>query len=397
MKKRFRHVLFYTLFRPLFRIGIWIRYRYWGKKYRNKDVKGPYLILGNHTMNADPFMLALSFREPIYFVASDMIFTIPILSKIISYLVQPISKSKYKADTDTVKNMIRVAKSGGSIGIFPEGNRTFSGKPMTIPFSTAKLVKLLKLPVLFYRIEGGYLTSPRWSKKYRRGKVRGYVHQTWTYEDYKDLSIDEIYNHIVSGLGVNDFDMQIINPRPFKGKDKAEYIERAFFISPVTKKLGTIYSEGDYVYDTSSALKLKYNHYGLLENLGGTQYFERTTDWYNFQSKVVEEMIHSSDDKALSVDVVSLYELKGRKKKLLGETSLSLYKDHFSYTMNNETIIWKYDDIYPAVQYSNTFICYNKTNEQTIYFTGNERFCALKYVMFAKAYQKVVLNYDSEL
>ena len=59
---------------------------------------------------------------------------------------------------------------------------------MYMPYSITKLIKLLKLPVLIYRIEGGYLTSPRWSKKLRRGKVRGYVYSTWTYDEYKDLS-----------------------------------------------------------------------------------------------------------------------------------------------------------------------------------------------------------------
>ncbi|MDY0210425.1 MAG: lysophospholipid acyltransferase family protein [Acholeplasma sp.] len=397
MKKRFRHVVFYTIFRPLFRIGIWIRYRYWGKKYRNKSVKGPYLILGNHTMNADPFMLALSFREPIYFVASDMIFTIPFFSKLISYFVQPISKSKYKSDTETVKNMIRVAKSGGSIGIFPEGNRTFSGKLMNMPYSTAKLIKLLKIPVLFYRIEGGYLTSPRWSKKLRRGKVRGYVYKTWTYDEYKDLSLDQIYECLSVGLGVNDFEMQKEAPRRFKGKDKAEYIERAFFISPVTNQMDTIYSKGDEVFDKSSNLHLKYNEYGLFENLGNTKFFDNTILWYTHQVNVVEQMVQDDSLSLISWDVVKVYELKGRKQISLGDSKLTLFKDHFSFTIESKECVWKFEDIYPAVQYSNTFICYNKQNEQTLFFTGNERFCALKYVLFAKTYQKVVLNYDTEL
>ena len=102
--------------------------------------------MGNHTINLDPILVALSFREPIYYVASDMLFSIPVISKILVYLVQPISKAKYKADTETVKNMIKVARSGGSIGVFPEGNRTFSGRIMYMPYSISKLIKLLKLP-----------------------------------------------------------------------------------------------------------------------------------------------------------------------------------------------------------------------------------------------------------
>ena len=397
MKKRFRHVLFYTIFRPLFRIGLWIRYRFWGKKYRNKDVKGPYLILSNHTMNMDPFCLALSFREPIYFVASDMIFTIPVVSKIISYLVQPISKSKYKADTETVKNMIRVSRSGGSIGIFPEGNSTFSGKMMNMPYSISKLIKLLKLPVLFYRIEGGYLTSPRWSKRLKRGKVRGFVRETWTYDDYKDLTLDEIYAALNDKLSVNDFDMQKIEKRVFRGRKKAEFIERAFFISPVTNKLGTVFSKGDEVFEVGSKLHLRYNKYGLFENLGQTKFFENTIDWYDHQHKVVEKIIDEQPVDPIYEESAVLHNLCGRKQTNLGNSTLKLYFDRFTFTEAEITHTWLFKDIMPAVQYSHTFICYHKDLERTIFFTAGDRFSALKYVMFAKTYQKKVLKYDSEL
>lgn len=396
MKKRFRHVLLYTLLRPFFRLFVWIKFRFIGKKYKG-PAKGPYLILGNHTINEDPIMVALSFREPIYFVASDMLFSIPIISKIIYYIVQPISKAKYKPDPETVKNMIRVARSGGSIGIFPEGNRTFSGKVMYMPYSISKLIKLLKLPVLFYRLEGGYLTHPRWAKKHRRGKMRGYVSTTWTYDEYKDLSNDEIYQRVVKELAVNDFDMQAIKPRRFRGKHYAEYIERAFFISPETNQIGTIYSDKDDIYDTSSKLHYRVNKYGLIDNLGDTKHFPNTILWYEHQVEVVDRLVDQGHSSALFEEEVSAFELLKRKQIPLSDSKLTLYIDRFTFTLNGELQTWYYQDILPAVQYSNTLIIYHKNLEKTYFFRGNERFNALKYVMFAKSYQRRVLNYDSEL
>ncbi len=396
MKKRFRHVLLYTLLRPFFRIFIWFRFRFIGKKYKG-PVKGPYLILGNHTINMDPFLVALSFREPIYYVASDMLFSIPVISKIISYLVQPISKSKYKADTETVKNMIKVARSGGSIGIFPEGNRTFSGRIMYMPYSISKLIKLLKLPVLFYRLEGGYLTQPRWSVHNRRGKMRGYVKTTWTYDEYKDLSNDEIYQFVVKELSVNDFDMQKEQPRRFRGKHYAEYIERAFFVSPETDKIGTIYSDKDDIFEKGSDLHYRMNAYGLIENIGPTKHYENTILWYDHQVKVVDQIVESTIDTALFEEEAKVFELKKRKQIPLSDTHMVLYRDKFTFTVNGEIQTWLYKDILPAVQYSHTLVVYHKELEKTYFFIGDERFNALKYVMFAKSYQRRVLNYDSEL
>lgn len=396
MKKRFRHVLLYTLLRPFFRIFIWFRFRFIAKKYKG-PAKGPYLILGNHTINMDPFLVALSFREPIYYVASDMLFSIPVISKIISYLVQPISKAKYKPDPETVKNMMRVAKSGGSIGIFPEGNRTFSGRIMYMPYSVSKLIRLLKLPVLFYRLEGGYLTQPRWSVHNRRGKMRGYVKSTWTYDEYKDLSNDEIYDFVVKQLSVNDFDMQAEQPRRFRGKHYAEYIERAFFVSPVTDEIGTIYSDKDDIYDSSSDLHYRMNTYGLIDNVGNTKHYPNTILWYDHQVSVVDRLIDQRVATPLFEEQANVFELLKRKQMPLSQSQLVLYTDRFTFTVNGEVQTWLYQDIMPAVQYSNTLIIYHKVLEKTYFFRGNERFCALKYVMFAKSYQRRVLNYDSEL
>lgn len=396
MKKRFRHVLLYTLLRPFFRIFIWFRYRFIGKKYKG-PAKGPYLILGNHTINLDPILVALSFREPIYYVASDMLFSIPVISKILVYLVQPISKAKYKADTETVKNMIKVARSGGSIGVFPEGNRTFSGRIMYMPYSISKLIKLLKLPVLFYRLEGGYLTQPRWSVHNRRGKMRGYVKKTWTYDEYKDLSNDEIYNFVVEQLSVNDLDMQAENPRKFRGKHYAEYIERAFFVSPETNRIGTIYSDKDDIYEKDTDLHYRMNIYGLIENIGPTKGYPNTIEWYDHQVKVVESLIDQKVDTPLFEEEANVFELLKRKQIPLSETHMALYTDKFTFTVNGEIQTWDYKDIMPAVQYSHTLIVYHKTLEKTYFFRGNERFSALKYVLFAKTYQRRVLNYDSEL
>ncbi|MCU0104350.1 1-acyl-sn-glycerol-3-phosphate acyltransferase [Acholeplasma vituli] len=396
MKKRFRHVLLYTLLRPFFRLFVWIKFRFIGKKYKG-PAKGPYLVLGNHTINEDLIMVALSFREPIYFVASDMLFSIPIISKIIYYIVQPISKAKYKPDPETVKNMIRVARSGGSIGIFPEGNRTFSGKIMYMPYSIAKLIKLLKLPVLFYRLEGGYLSHPRWAKKHRRGKMRGYVSTTWTYEEYKDLSNDEIYQRANKELAVNDFDMQAISRRRFRGKNYAEYIERAFFISPETNQIGTIYSDKDDIFDHSSKLHYRMNKYGLIDNLGNTKHYPNTIEWYEHQVKVVDRLVDERVSTPLFEEDAHAFELLKRKQIPLSPTQLVLYTDRFTFTIKDEVQTWYYQDILPAVQYSNTLIVYHKNLEKTYFFRGNERFNALKYVMFAKSHQRRVLNYDSEL
>ena len=81
------------------------------------DLKGPFLVLGNHTTDYDAFFIAKSFKEHLYFVMSDHISSIPVAGKLIQHLVQPIPITKSTNDATTVKHIFEVVKSGGSCTI----------------------------------------------------------------------------------------------------------------------------------------------------------------------------------------------------------------------------------------------------------------------------------------
>lgn len=397
MKKKFRHNVVFTLLRPIVAMIFYFKYHFKGEKFKSKDIKGPYLILGNHTQALDPLFLATSFREPIFFVASDMIFTKPVLSKIMSYLVSPIPKAKYKADTDTVKNIIKLVKSGGSIGLFPEGNTTFYGDLMEVPYSTAKLIKHLKLPVLFYHINGGYLSKPRWAYEKRKGKMVGKVTKVWKKEDYENLSLDEIYETLNLYLRHNDFVSNEDRKQTFKSKNKAHYIETAFFVSPKTKELNTIYSKGDDVFDTNSDLHLRIDCYGEFHQLGGDAKVKNTIEWHKIQQDVVTDWVLNKDGALISEEKMMMNELKNKQTKPIGEVLLKLFTNRVEIIKDghDETIDFK--DISCHVQYTNTLIIHSFQTDITYHFTPHQRFNAYKFVLFSKTYQKRVLKHDNEL
>lgn len=110
------------------------------------------------------------YRGPVYYVASEDLFSNGFVSGLLRYAVAPIPIRKQTTDIRSVMNCIKVAKEGGTIAIAPEGNRTFSGRTEYIKPSIVGLVRVLKLPVAFIRIEGGYGVQPRWSDVVRKGK-----------------------------------------------------------------------------------------------------------------------------------------------------------------------------------------------------------------------------------
>lgn len=397
MKKKFRHKMAFGIIRPIFYLYLRVKYHFKAVRFKNKNLKGPYLILGNHTLAFDPFFLTASFREPIYFVATDLIFTKPLLSKAMMYLVSPISKAKYKTDSDTVKNIIKMVKSGGSIGIFPEGNTSYYGGPMSIPFSTAKLIKLLKIPVLFYRIEGGYLTKPRWAKNKRKGRIDGYVFKVFEKDTYEKMSLEEINDVINESLNVNAFEVNKQKKINFIGKDKANYIETAFFVSPATKSLNQIYSSGDDVFEMGSDFHVRIDDQGKFNNLGGTAYFNDTIGWHDYQQNVIDEMIDDKFSDLIGSDKLQMNLLKKKKITRIDDVKLCLYYNRIEIIRSEATEIIKFEDISAHVQYTNTLLIHSYITNKTYYFTPFDTFNAFKYVLFSKSYKKKVLADDNEL
>ena len=124
---KFRHRIvrniLYAILYPYSRIkyGITI------EKFK-KQKNTPYLVLLNHQTPFDQFFVGMSFNGPIYYLATEDIFSMGFVSSIIRYLVAPIPIKKQTSDVKAVKQCIRVAREGGTICIAPEGNRTYSGR-----------------------------------------------------------------------------------------------------------------------------------------------------------------------------------------------------------------------------------------------------------------------------
>ena len=78
---------------------------------------------------------------------------------------------KYTADARAIINLKRWADAGAYVGLFPEGERTWDGRPLPLAPGIEKLVRLLDVPLVTMRIYNGFRQSPRWSPRFRRGAV----------------------------------------------------------------------------------------------------------------------------------------------------------------------------------------------------------------------------------
>lgn len=373
---KFRHRVVRVLLGPVIGLLARIKYGIRIEKFKEQGNR-PYLILYNHQTAFDQFFVGLAFRGPVYYIASEDLFSKGALSWLIRYLVAPIPILKQTTDVTAVMTTLRVAREGATIALAPEGNRTFSGRTEYIKESVAPLVRALKLPVAIYRIEGGYGVQPRWSDVTRAGRMRGYVSQVIEPEEYRSMTDGELYERICTAL---ENDEGCLGGE-FRHKRSAEYLERAVYVCPYCG-LSRFESHGDTVKCLRCGAGVRYLPTKELEGVERPFPFRFMTEWYAYQCKVVGELdLAPYADTPIYEDTARFSEVEiYRRKHLLAKAAtLAVYADRYEVTTPGGTVVLPFDKIRTS-----TVLGKNKLNlyyEDKLYqFKGDKRFNAIKYV-----------------
>ncbi len=364
-----------------------IKYGIRPKKYLEEG-KRNYLILYNHQTAFDQFFVGMSFRQHLYYMASEDLFSKGFLSTLIRYLVAPIPIKKQSTDISAIMNCLRVAKEGGSIAIAPEGNRTYSGATEYMSPSIATLAKKLKLPILLYRIEGGYGVHPRWSDKTRRGKMEAYVSRCIEPEEYLSMSDEELFTLIREGLTVNEATPSGV----YKSSRRAEYVERAMYYCP-TCGLSHFKSDRNTVTCLTCHTILLFEEDKSLRPLNGDFPFTDMKSWYDGQAAYVNSLdLTTMTETPLYTDRATLYQVIVYKNKhtLRKGATISLYGDRVVVDEGKADSL-----VLPFSEMSGVSVLgKNKVNfylHDLVYqIKGSKRMNALKYVHFYFRYKNVV-------
>lgn len=376
-----RHRAVRAVLGPFLLLYVRLKFNVLAERFREQGNR-QYLVMMNHQTAYDQFFIAKSFRGPVYYIATEDIFSIGWVSSLIRFLVAPIPIRKQTTDLQAVKTCIQVAREGGTIALAPEGNRTYSGKTEYIKPSVVKLARALKLPIALYRIEGGYGVQPRWAAEPRKGGMRAYVSRVVEPEEFGAMTDDELYELLCDELYVNEGAPGGV----YRSKRLAEYLERAVYVCPFCG-LSEFESHGDLVSCRTCGRTVRYLPTKELVGEGFEFPFSFVNDWYDYQCDFVSRLDpRDYCDEPLYRDTVRLSEviLYQRKQLLREEASVALYGDRI--TIDGQ--VYDFGTV-SAV----TVLGKNKLN---IYYDGHvyqlkgsERFNALKYVNLYYHYKNI--------
>lgn len=132
--------------------------------------EGPLVIVPNHQTYADPPLVTIPVRRPVYYMAWSRLFDIPVFNRFIRMLrAFPVDIDA--RDSRATREAIRLLQSGAALMIFPEGERTPNGQVQRFKPGAFRLAVSLEVPILPVTIAGGDRAWPPGRVLPRPGRI----------------------------------------------------------------------------------------------------------------------------------------------------------------------------------------------------------------------------------
>jgi len=326
------------------------RYRIKGNiKPALKKINEPYLLLGNHYGRFDPFIMSYFFDKRPNFVSSDAILRDKVIGSLFKGLgAMPMKKGL--RDSSIIRQMLKVIQADGALAIFPEGTRTWNGVTGRMDPSIAKLVRLLKVPVITARMRGAYLMDPRWAKPIRRAQMEIDFQQIIGKEETRELSEDEIFNRIKESIYQDDTAYQEEKKIEIKSSKRAESVDLVLFQCQCCSEFSQFSSIGNEFNCTSCTQRFEFDKYGFIKSNIELK-FNNLRDWINWQNNnfvvfIKEEYAIGREESFFSAPSMSIESAIGYKRmEKLGIGDISFFGDRIEVLLPEEKIVLEIDKI----------------------------------------------------
>jgi 1-acyl-sn-glycerol-3-phosphate acyltransferase len=153
---------------------LWYEFWYWSalatftygfslrtEGHHNVPRRGPALLLANHESFIDPLCIGLAARRHLTYLARKTLFTGNKLFARYLNSVNCVPVDQEGVATEGLKTTIRELQAGKAVLVFPEGERTPTGKMLPLKPGVHLVIKRAQVPIIPVGIAGAYDAYPR--------------------------------------------------------------------------------------------------------------------------------------------------------------------------------------------------------------------------------------------
>ena len=204
--------------------------------------ESPFLLMAGHSNYLDPHVLGALAKGPIRYMAN--LEGVHPFKAALAGLVGCYGRRKGAIDLASMRKTFEFAAAGDSIGIFPEGDRSWDGASTPIRPGCGKLARRLGLPLVLARQKGNYLARPRWASQRRRG-AWSVDFSVFDADELGRMSDDLVDAIIATSLARDEIKEAQREGRDFEGDGCAEGIGLLLWRCPVCGKADGLRGRGD--------------------------------------------------------------------------------------------------------------------------------------------------------
>lgn len=321
----------------------------YGKRYFSKKVqlvedgtlsciKTPCIIVANHCSFADVGGLAYAMYPNVAnFVASQtQLVGKGVFLKIAGVLL----KKQFTVDTSLIRDIKYVLSKGRNVVIFPEAKVSVVGTPNIVKPSIAKLIKMLKVPLVTVRFDGSYLHRPRWAKTKRFVPLVATAKVCVGQDEVGKLSADEIYNRMMENLAYDDYAYQLSNNIHIHDAKLVEGLESVLYKCPNCGSEFAMTSTGNTLTCKHCKSAVQMDSLGVLH--GGK--FAKVTDWYKWQTQCVAQEVEQGTYSFCGKFVA--YKMAKNKFKQVGNATITHNGQGLHVQMQDTSLFFKVGAFY---------------------------------------------------
>ena len=314
-----------------------------------------------------------------------------------------ISKYLYQPDFMCVKNMLRVLKRKGAIGLFPEGIQSTSGSIHPINPATTHFIKSSKANIVVCTTKGAYLATNRYSSDRKKGYIGISYSLLFTPEMLAELSEEQIYDMLLQKISYNDFEFNKIARHKYVGKKPNAFgINKILYKCPECNKEHCLSVENDTVICKECGFRVRINEYYDLVDANGNPYPFNIDQWYKWQRRCVAEQIKDdSFEMSLNGSLCTLKTdrlrkaPKDRKTLAVGKATLTNRGLVFTGMLDGESVNFEFNakSLYSLTFSTQGFLEFYHNNDYLILVPDKTDKCLIKWTL---ATEEIHTLYDEK-
>ena len=290
-----------------------------------KGKKGGFVVIANHGSSLDFLPMCVALKRRSHFVISNAFYSSmpiqPLLKK-----AGVIPKNQFQTSISEMRAMKNVLENEMPLVLYPAGLMTENGIGTPIPSATGKTIKWFNKDVYVAKTFGSYFSHPKWTKKWRKGKVIMDVYRLFAKEELCNLDEREIQARIEENLCFNEYEAQKQLKIPFRGAENTKGLENVLYICPKCKKQFSLESKDkDKLVCAKCGYTIKSDKYGLFSSINEKPIaYDTVSDWFKWIENETKKEIENKDFKLSSKAEIYMINHKKHRFEKKGDCEISL-------------------------------------------------------------------------